>query len=377
MDQIKIGKFITEMRHNKGMTQVQLAEKLSITDRAVSKWENGKCLPDSSIMLELCDILGISVNELLNGEIIIPEEIPQTAEENLIALKKDSEKQKTISNRFIAGLLALVFILTAGGIRLAVTTIRKRRELETNQKSFSGMYSTIGDSAVLTEEAKRVIHLITGSYSSETFVFSYQIDESCKRIKLYSDTYSQGEKIQTSLLLTYDFKQPNDYDDPPNEILLPEESGQNMPAMRERLLTGYPKQGLLFFDCVNRHITLSDEYYVESKMYDANGAVVEDFEIYRTDSWVPGTYPETLYPFGYRYNLSSGLKETNGKILAEQIGDGEPVYLFLFGDNTEKLGSLEASKKSRFYDYTVEDILADSKLIGSFSACDVFYCVFE
>lgn len=68
MNQIKIGKFISECRKEKNMTQAQLAEKLNITDRAVSKWETGRGMPDSSIMLELCSELGITVNELLSGE---------------------------------------------------------------------------------------------------------------------------------------------------------------------------------------------------------------------------------------------------------------------------------------------------------------------
>ena len=68
MDQIKIGKFIAECRKQKNFSQLQLAEKLGITDKAISKWERGISKPSSSIMLELCEILGISVNELLNGE---------------------------------------------------------------------------------------------------------------------------------------------------------------------------------------------------------------------------------------------------------------------------------------------------------------------
>ena len=68
MNQLKIGKFISEQRKKQGLTQAQLAEKLFITDRAVSKWETGRALPDSSIMLELCKILNISVVDLLNGE---------------------------------------------------------------------------------------------------------------------------------------------------------------------------------------------------------------------------------------------------------------------------------------------------------------------
>lgn len=70
MDQVKIGKFIAECRKKNQLTQVQLAEKLNITDRAVSKWERGKSMPDSSIMLELCKILKISVNDLLSGEVV-------------------------------------------------------------------------------------------------------------------------------------------------------------------------------------------------------------------------------------------------------------------------------------------------------------------
>jgi transcriptional regulator with XRE-family HTH domain len=68
MDQIKIGRFIAERRKEKDLTQAQLAERLNITDRAISKWETGRSLPDSAIMLELCAILGITVHELLCGE---------------------------------------------------------------------------------------------------------------------------------------------------------------------------------------------------------------------------------------------------------------------------------------------------------------------
>ena len=67
MDQSRIGTFITERRREKGLTQAQLAERLNITDRAVSKWETGKSLPDTSTMLELCGILGITADELLSG----------------------------------------------------------------------------------------------------------------------------------------------------------------------------------------------------------------------------------------------------------------------------------------------------------------------
>ena len=91
MNQKEIGKFIAKCRKEKNLTQAQLAEKLNITDRAVSKWETGKSMPDSSIMLELCEILGITVNELLSGEKIDMENLEKKADENLIALKRKDE----------------------------------------------------------------------------------------------------------------------------------------------------------------------------------------------------------------------------------------------------------------------------------------------
>ncbi len=97
MDQLKIGRFIAECRKNKNLTQAQLSEKLGITDKAVSKWERGVSMPDSSIMLELCDILGISVNELLSGEKIDMENSEQKNEQLLLDMAKEVEKRnKTI-----------------------------------------------------------------------------------------------------------------------------------------------------------------------------------------------------------------------------------------------------------------------------------------
>ena len=81
MDQLKTGKFIAECRKQKNLTQMQLAEKLGITDKAISKWERSIAMPDTSIMLELCDILGISVNELLSGEKISMENNNQKNEQ--------------------------------------------------------------------------------------------------------------------------------------------------------------------------------------------------------------------------------------------------------------------------------------------------------
>ena len=114
MNQIEIGKFIAKCRKEKNLTQAQLAEKLNITDRAVSKWETGKSMPDSSIMLELCEILGITVNELLSGVEINMEDYKKRADENLIALKRKDENNMTknviISILFSATLLIGIMV---------------------------------------------------------------------------------------------------------------------------------------------------------------------------------------------------------------------------------------------------------------------------
>ena len=91
MNQEKIGKFISECRKKQKLTQEQLAEKLNITHKAVSKWETGKGMPDSSIMMDLCNILEISVNELLSGEKLDSNIEKDIADENLIKLKKEKE----------------------------------------------------------------------------------------------------------------------------------------------------------------------------------------------------------------------------------------------------------------------------------------------
>ena len=107
IDQIKIGKFIAERRRSVNLTQMQLAERLGITDRAVSKWENGRAMPDSSIMLELCDVLGISVNDLLCGEISDGENYKKEVEGTLLGMAKEKEE----GDRRLLGLEVVMFIV--------------------------------------------------------------------------------------------------------------------------------------------------------------------------------------------------------------------------------------------------------------------------
>lgn len=112
-----IGEFIAKQRKEKSLTQAALAEKLGITDRAVSKWERGKGLPDASLMLELCEILGITVNELLNGEKIEMDDYKKKTEDLLVELaKSEEEKNKNL-------MLAMYTILIVSIAGLVATTL--------------------------------------------------------------------------------------------------------------------------------------------------------------------------------------------------------------------------------------------------------------
>ena len=111
MDQIKIGKFILNCRKEKGLTQEQLAEKLYITDRAVSKWERGLSLPEADKMLDLCNILDINVNELLNGEKIEMKDYEKKNEELLLELAKQDElkNKRLITDMWVLTITAFIF----------------------------------------------------------------------------------------------------------------------------------------------------------------------------------------------------------------------------------------------------------------------------
>ena len=113
MDQIKIGKFIAACRHEQNLTQAELATRLNITDRAVSKWETGRGLPDASIMLDLCHALQISVNDLLHGEKVATNDYTQKSDELLVALTKQKEKtdRQLLTLEVLIGVFATIILL--------------------------------------------------------------------------------------------------------------------------------------------------------------------------------------------------------------------------------------------------------------------------
>lgn len=113
MDQVKIGKFIQEIRKEQSLTQRELAEKLNISDKTISKWETGNGLPDVSLMLPLCELLHISVNELLSGKKLDEKQYFEKAEENIMDLLKErADAKKKIILSLLIMLMALISAVT-------------------------------------------------------------------------------------------------------------------------------------------------------------------------------------------------------------------------------------------------------------------------
>lgn len=123
MDQIKTGQFIAGERKRKGYTQKQLAETLNISDKTISKWERGGGFPEVSLLLPLCQELGVTVNELLSGERVSPEDYQKKAEENMMNLVKEAqENRKKIILSALVAVLAIVaavpLVVVAGALEM-------------------------------------------------------------------------------------------------------------------------------------------------------------------------------------------------------------------------------------------------------------------
>lgn len=177
MDLIKIGKYIADKRKGLGMTQKQVAEKLGMSDKSVSKWERGICLPDVSIYMELCTILGISINEFLAGEDISEENIIKRSEDNLIQVTTDSKfKQKNLKSIIIA-----LIIITAAAIASLGTILL--RNLSRPQNYITAIER---DSAEM-----KTAELLSGTDGA--FLFKYSAKDKFKTLTVYMSEYRSGK----------------------------------------------------------------------------------------------------------------------------------------------------------------------------------------
>ena len=178
MDLVKIGRYIALKRKELGLTQRQLAEKLGVSDKSVSKWERGVCLPDVSLYLELCDALGISVNEFLAGEDIGRDEVEKRSEDNLIQVSADSKRRQKALKRIIAALLAVTLLTVSAG---AIWLYR-----------VNGPRNTI---APLDRDSTEMKTALLLSGIDGAFLYRCQTSSSYKSLTIYCSEYRRGELI--------------------------------------------------------------------------------------------------------------------------------------------------------------------------------------
>ena len=190
MDLIKIGKYIAEKRKALGLTQKQLAEQLGMSDKSVSKWERGICLPDVSVYMELCGILGISMNEFLAGEDISEENIVKIAEDNLIQVAKDSKaKQKNL--KVIIAVMLLITVLT---VSVLGNMIFRRLSQPRN-------YMMPVDRNSTEMKTAEILSGVDGAY-----LFRYSTKDKCRKLTIYVSEYQFGKLVSKEEIfgITYD-----------------------------------------------------------------------------------------------------------------------------------------------------------------------------
>ena len=178
MDLVKIGKYIAGKRKNLGLTQKQLAEKIGMSDKSVSKWERGICLPDVSLYFDLCSILGISINEFLSGEDIVHENIEKKSEENIISVVTDS-KRKQKSLKYIICALLILSILTISLIAAFLYRAYKPMNFITPMDENSVEMQTV--------------NLIAGPDGANAYQFT--TTDKFARLKIYYSEYHQGKLL--------------------------------------------------------------------------------------------------------------------------------------------------------------------------------------
>lgn len=178
MDLIKIGKYIAGKRKELGMTQKQLAEKLGMSDKSVSKWERGICLPDVSVYSDLCMILGISINEFLAGEDIEKENIVQKAEENLIVVTTDSKKKQKHLHMIIAVLLTITMAAVSVICGFLYYTMRTQNIIGPVDKNSPEM---------------KTAEMLSGSDGA--YMYKYITTDEYNSLKMYISVFQDGRLI--------------------------------------------------------------------------------------------------------------------------------------------------------------------------------------
>ena len=189
MDLVKIGKYIAGKRKALGMTQKQLAEKLNMSDKSVSKWERGICLPDVSVYMELCEILGISINEFLAGEDIDAENVEKKSEDNIIQVTKDSKKKQKNLKSILAVVttFAVIMILVLGAVFVHKVMQPKNYIIAVDR----------------TSAEMKTAELLSGADGA--YLFNFYAKEEYKTLTIYLSEYQAGELINKSKVADLDY----------------------------------------------------------------------------------------------------------------------------------------------------------------------------
>ena len=189
MDLVKIGKYIAGKRKALGMTQKQLAEKLNMSDKSVSKWERGICLPDVSVYMELCEILGISINEFLAGEDIDAENVEKKSEDNIIQVTKDSKKKQKNLKSILAVVTTFAVIMV-----LVLGTVFVHKVMQPKN------YITAVDRTSAEMKTAELLSGVDGAY-----LFNFYAKEEYKTLTIYLSEYQAGELINKSKVADLDY----------------------------------------------------------------------------------------------------------------------------------------------------------------------------
>lgn len=189
MDLVKIGKYIAGKRKVLGMTQKQLAEKLNMSDKSVSKWERGICLPDVSVYMELCEILGISINEFLAGEDIDAENVEKKSEDNIIQVTKDSKKKQKNLKSILAVVttFAVIMVLVLGAVFVHKVMQPKNYIIAVDR----------------TSAEMKTAELLSGADGA--YLFNFYAKEEYKTLTIYLSEYQAGELINKSKVADLDY----------------------------------------------------------------------------------------------------------------------------------------------------------------------------
>ena len=198
MDQIKIGRFIAQKRKDAGLTQVQLAEKLGVTDKSVSKWERGICLPDVSLYQRLCGELGMTLNEFFAGETIDKSEIEARSEENILGVARDGSNKRNKLKKIILVLSIALAVLAAGTI-FAVHFIKE-------QGYFMNNYVRAYD----LNDSEATMKTILSGNDADAQLFKYDVKDNYKSLTIDMDVYEKGKLVKSEGEMEIPFEDPAD-----------------------------------------------------------------------------------------------------------------------------------------------------------------------